>query len=131
MQEVNGVDARKVYTGSSEGGHAWWMQVNGTFFVIASRAPSSACAVFTSTADPAQVQDYVKQLPCALSGKSPNAVAIPDKDESGPFGHRRGRAILFSTPDRTRTMLVTSIFNELPGGSYQATLQASRTSRGQ
>lgn len=128
MQEVNGVDARKVYTGSSEAGHAWWMKVDGTFFVIASRVPSSACAVFTSAADPAQVQDYVKQLPGMFSGEWPNVVAIPDKDESGPFGHRRGRAILLSTANGARTLLITSIFNEHPGGPYQATLQASRTS---
>lgn len=131
MKEVNGADARKVYTGSSEGGHAWWMQEDGTFFVIASRVPSSACAVFTSAADPAQVLDYVQQLPKTLSGKWPNVVAIPDKDESGPFGHRRGRAILFSTPNGDRTLLITSIFNDRPGGPYQATLQVSRTSVGQ
>lgn len=131
MKEVNGADARKVYTGSSGDGHAWWMQVDGVFFVVASRVPSSACAVFTSAADPAQVQDYVKQFPSTFSGKWPNAVAIPDKDELGPFGHRRGRAILFSTPNGARTLLITSIFNERPGGPYQATLQASRTSAGQ
>jgi hypothetical protein len=131
MKEVSGVDARKVYTGGSEGGHAWWMQVDGTFFVIASRVPSSACAVFTSAADPAQVQDYVHHLPRTFSGQWPQAVTIPDKDESGPYGHRRGRAILFSTPNGASTLLITSIFNERPGGPYQATLQASRTSGGQ
>jgi hypothetical protein len=131
MKEVNGADARQVYTGSSEGGHAWWMQVNGTFFVIASRVPSSACAVFTSAADPAQLLHYIHQLPRTLSGKWPNVVAMPDKDESGPFGHRRGRAILFSTPNGDRTLLITSIFNDRPGGPYQATLQVSRTSAGQ
>jgi hypothetical protein len=130
MKEVNGVDARKVYTGSPEDGHAWWMKVDGTFLVIASRVPSSACAVFTSAADPAQVQDYIHQLPSAFSGKWSNVVAIPDKDETGPFGHRRGRAVLFSTSNGASTLLVTSISNQRPGGPYQATLQASRTSGG-
>ena len=130
MKEVTGVDARKVYTGSGEGGHAWWMQVDGTFFVLASRVPSSACAVFTSAADPAHVQDYVNHLPSTLSGQWPKVVAIPDKDESGQYGHRRGRAVLFNTPNGANTLLITSIFNERPGGPYQATLQASRTSSG-
>jgi hypothetical protein len=130
MNEVTGADARKVYTGGIENGHAWWVKVDDTFLVIASRTPTAACAVFTSAANPIQLQEYIRQLPNASSGRWANVSPLPDKDETGPFGYRRGRAILFSMAGGANTLLVTSIFNEFPGGPYQATLQASRSAGG-
>jgi hypothetical protein len=123
LATVDGVDARKTYTGTPDAGHAWWMQVNGTFIIIAYRVLTSTCAIFSSAADSAQMQDYIHQLPGKLAGQWPTSVALPDRTESGPFGQRYGRAILFSRLPQPGTMLITSIFNEKPGGTYQGTLQ--------
>lgn len=128
LQEVDSVDGRKIYTGGTEGGHAWWMQVGSTFIVVAFRVSSATCAVFSSASDSGEIQTYLRKLPERVSGKWPTHVTLPDKNESGAFGLRAGRAFLFSRLPQPGTMLVTSIFNEKPGGAYQATLQAAFSS---
>ncbi len=122
LQEVNGPDARKVYAGSN--GHAWWMQVESSYVIVAIRAVTNTCAVFSNKAEPTEIQEYIDGLPRRFSKKWPNATNLKDDKQQGTLGMRRGRAIALGTPEKPVVVLITAITNEREGGPYQATLQA-------
>ncbi len=125
LREITGADARKVYAGSAGNiGHAWFMQVESSYVIVAIRAITNACAVFSSEAKSTEIQEYVDGLPRKFSKKWPNATTVKDDKQQGSLGMRRGRVIALGTPGEPVVVLITAITNEQKGGPYQATLQA-------
>lgn len=125
FKAVNGLDARKLYAGTTEAGRAWFKQTDTAILIVAIRGAANACAVFSDKAPQSEVMEYIeKNLPQKFAERWPATVRIKDDARVGEFGVRRGRVIALGTSTQPVSVMITVITNERPGGPYQATIQS-------
>ena len=125
FEAVNGSDARKLYAGTTEAGYAWFKQTGTAILIVAIRPAVNACAVFSDKAPQSEVMEYIEnKLPQEFAERWPTLIKIKDDAREGEFGLRRGRVIALGTSTQPVSVMITAIANELPGGPYQATIQA-------